>query len=84
MYICSTVTAIEQLPSRVRAERKLLGVTQQQLADLAGVSVGFVHALESGKRSRNLAKVAAVLDVVGLELTIVPKSVDPASPNRTE
>ena len=49
-----------------------LGLRQVDVAELAGVSERFVRLLESGKDSVRLDKVAPVLDVLGLRLTVVP------------
>ena len=58
------------LAEAVRARRRELGLRQDEVADLAGVSTRFVHSLEAGKPSVQLDRVTAVLDVLGLELTI--------------
>ncbi len=60
----------DMLGGRVRGRRRELGLRQQELADLAGVSIRFVHSLEHGKASVRLDKVLDVLDVLGLELEI--------------
>lgn len=59
----------------VRERRLELGLRQVELADLAGVSPRFVHTLEAGKRSVQLDRVSAVLDVLGLELAVRPRGV---------
>ena len=59
---------MSQLARDVRARRKDLGLTQVELADLAGCSPRFVRALEGGKTTVQLDKLLAVLDVLGLEL----------------
>jgi len=43
---------------------------QAELADLAGVSVRFLHSLEHDKPSVRLDKLLDVFDVLGLELDI--------------
>ncbi len=60
------------LARAVRERRTELGLTQTDLADLAGASRRFVHALESGKPTLRLDKVLAVLGVVGLGLVVAP------------
>ncbi|MGF1661763.1 MAG: helix-turn-helix transcriptional regulator [Kineosporiaceae bacterium] len=57
-----------RLADDVKARRSALGLRQDELADLSGVSVRFVRALEHGKPTVRLDKVAAVLDALGLEL----------------
>lgn len=54
----------------IRHRRKALRLTQQDLADLSGVSVRFIRDLEHGKQSVRLDSLAAVLDALGLELRI--------------
>lgn len=60
------------LAGAVRDRRKELGLTQTDLADLAGASRRFVHALEAGKPTLRLDKVLAVCRVVGLDLVVSP------------
>jgi y4mF family transcriptional regulator len=61
---------MSELARDVRARRKDLGLTQPELADLAGCSPRFVRALEAGKATVQLDKLLAVLDVLGLELEV--------------
>lgn len=64
---------MSQRPSKlfdqVRTRRRSLRLSQQELADLAGCSTRFIHALEHGKRSIRMDKLLDVLEVLGLELT---------------
>lgn len=62
-----------QLGNRVRDKRKKDGLTQQDLAAVAGVGVRFVSELENGKPSVQLNTVLAVLAALGLQLLIVDK-----------
>ncbi|MDQ2826491.1 MAG: helix-turn-helix transcriptional regulator [Actinomycetota bacterium] len=64
---------ISALASLVRERRKALSLTQQDVADLAGCSVRFVRAFESGKATVRLDKMVAVLDALGLELSASPR-----------
>jgi y4mF family transcriptional regulator len=61
---------METFAEAVRLRRRRLGLRQDELADLAGVSERFVYALESGKRSVQLDKVIAVLSALGLHLEL--------------
>ena len=56
----------------IRDRRRQLQLRQEDLADLAGVSLRFVQALEAGKRSVQLDRVEAVLAVLGLRLRVEP------------
>ena len=61
------------LGAEVVSRRKALGLRQEDLADLAGVSHRFVQAVEAGKQTVQLDKVVAVLDVLGLRLSVSPR-----------
>ncbi len=54
----------------LRSRRKSLGLTQQELARLAGCGLAFLYELETGKPTLRLDKLLAVLDVLGLELSL--------------
>jgi len=54
----------------VQAERKRQGVTQMQLAGLAGTGIRFVSDLENGKGTVQLQKVLAVLQTLGLGMFV--------------
>jgi y4mF family transcriptional regulator len=59
------------LGAAVRQTRKAHGLTQSQLAGLAGTGLRFVSELERGKPNVALDKVLAVLAVLGLRLQVV-------------
>lgn len=61
------------LSRTVEERRKTLGLTQPDLARLAGCSERFVRELESGKPTVRFDKVLAVLEVLGLELNAAPR-----------
>lgn len=56
----------------VRARRRELGLTQQDLADLAGVGVRLVHEVENDHQAVQLSKLTALLDALGLHLQLAP------------
>lgn len=58
------------LAAIVAARRQELGLSQTELGDLAGVSYRIVHHLESGRSDTSLTRVVAVLETLGLHLTI--------------
>lgn len=61
-YIMSTTN---ELIDFVKSRREQLGLTQQELADRAGVGLRFVRDLEQGKKSLRLDKVNQVLALFG-------------------
>lgn len=58
------------LGQTVRRERQRLKLTQQALALNAGVGLAFLYELERGKPTARLDKVMAVLETLGLRLTL--------------
>jgi y4mF family transcriptional regulator len=60
----------DQLPVTVRTRRRALHLTQEQLADLAGVSLRFVHDVEHGKATVQLDRLVVLLDTLGLHLAV--------------
>ena len=70
----SNLQAAKKLGAAIKECRKKLGLTQTQLANLAGVSLNYVSQLENGKPRAQLDKMLAVIDVLGLELNLTPGS----------
>lgn len=58
------------LAALVVARRQELNLSQRELADLAGVSPRFVHALEAGGADVGLFRLVTVLETLGLHLTL--------------
>ena len=54
----------------IRSARKDAGITQEDLAHLAGTSVRTVRAIETGTGNPSLRAVVAVSGVLGLQLTV--------------
>lgn len=63
-----SIDTARELGHTIALRRKQLGVTQDDLAGLAGVSVRFLSSLERGKPTVRLDTLVAVLDALGLEL----------------
>jgi putative transcriptional regulator len=61
---------VVSIGASIRSARKDAGITQEDLAHLAGVSVRTVRAIETGAGNPSLQAVAAVSTVLGLRLTV--------------
>ncbi len=59
------MSSTNELINFVKIRREQLGLTQQELADRAGVGLRFVRDLEQGKESLRLDKVNQVLALFG-------------------
>ena len=65
--------AIHELSQAVRTRRRELGLSQQRLATLAGLSRATIVQLEGGTlKDLSFTRTAAVLGVLSLELTVGP------------
>lgn len=56
----------------VKSQRKRAKITQQQLADRAGVGIRFIRELENGKATLRLDKVEQILKLFGHTVGPVP------------
>jgi len=63
-----------QLAAAVRTRRADLRLSQQDLADMAGVSERFVRFVEQGKPSLRLDTLQALLETLGLELQLATRT----------
>ena len=66
----TVLTEVGTLGAAVRQVRKAHGLTQAELAGLAGTGPRFISELERGKASTELGKVLDVLAVLGLRLLL--------------
>jgi HTH-type transcriptional regulator/antitoxin HipB len=60
----------EILGPLVRRRRRELGLTQEEVAGVAGTGVRFISDLETGKRSVQLDTLLKVLAALGLQLIV--------------
>jgi y4mF family transcriptional regulator len=62
----------QALPQFVKTQRKKAGLTQQDMADKAGVGIHFVRDLEQGRQNLQTGKVNQVLALFGHCLGPIP------------
>lgn len=55
------------IAQRIRAFRKLKGYTQSELADLLGVSIAILGAIERGTRKPDTKMIQNISQVLGIE-----------------
>ena len=60
--------------SLVRVQRKRLALKQSDIAGLGNTGNRFIVDLENGKPTLQLQKVLAVMDLLGLEVVVRPKT----------
>lgn len=64
---------IEQIISACRTRRKKLRITQLDLAELSGVSLRTVKAIEKGSANPTLGHLVRILESLGLAIDIVER-----------
>lgn len=70
--------AKERLKVNVRKIRQMLGMTQVDLAELAGVEQGTISKLESGSVLPNVADMANIAEALNTTSEVLLKPVVPA------
>ena len=58
------------LVQRLKDRREQLGVTQEQLAEMANVALRTVKELDSGKGNPTVSTVIKLADILGMELKL--------------
>lgn len=64
------MTHLLALIQQIKARRDMLHLTQEQLAELAGIGLRTLKQFESGKGNPTLATLQKITAVLGLELTL--------------
>ncbi len=67
---------VVELGRRIRVSRRSSGLTQRDLASLAGVGTRFLSELENGKPTLEIGRVLKVLELLGLELSLQERGWD--------
>lgn len=67
---------IKEIGIIIKERRKHLGVNQQTLADLAGVGLNTLVAIERGEGNPQLSTLLTILDTLGLQMNINLKNLD--------
>lgn len=68
-YAFINLEGVDQFGEAIRLFRKRRGLTQQQVAGMAGCSLMYVSNLERGKPTAELGKALKILDVLDVEIS---------------
>ena len=72
-YFCfeiHSIMGINTLGKVIKERRQQLATTQQQIADLAGISVNTLYQLERGQSNPTVEVLVKIADVLGMELKL--------------
>ena len=64
---------LQELVEMLKKRREILGVTQEHLAELSGVGLRTLKALESGKSNPTFETLTKLTTVLGMELKLEVK-----------
>ena len=64
----------KEIGTIIKERRKHLGINQQTLADLAGVGINTLVAIERGEGNPTLTTLLATLETLGLQMDIHVKT----------
>lgn len=64
------VFSMQDIANLVRKARKEQGITQEELAGVAGTGRRFIYDIENGKDSVQIGKLLSVIQVLGLSCVI--------------
>jgi len=70
----ASIHTFTDLAATVRGRRLELDLSQQALAERAGVSRSWIARFETGRSSSEVALLMRVLDALSLELSVAPRA----------
>lgn len=73
------MTIKEEMGQLVRARRKFLQLRQRDLAELAGVTLRGLTAIEGGRGNPTLNQLSKIASVLGMQVTLTQKRPDATS-----
>lgn len=62
--------------NKIKERRILLGITQQDLADISGVALRTVKQIETGKGNPSINTLNKIVNVLGMSLDLSIKNLD--------
>lgn len=67
------VYSAEELGSAIRARRKKLGYTQEEVAEFQGCSPRFIGELERGMAASTIGRAIEIMNNLGLDMVVVER-----------
>ena len=67
------IKSTRELGEAVRSHRKRRNLTQETVASLSNVSIGFLSDFENGKPTAEIGKILKTLRAIGLDLFVQPR-----------
>jgi y4mF family transcriptional regulator len=64
---------VSDIGKQIKERRDTLGITQPDLAEMAGVNINTIYNIESGRGNPTIKKLSKILEILGMELTLTVK-----------
>lgn len=65
-----------ELANIIRDRREVLKITQEHLAELSGIGLRTIKAIETGNGNPTLDTIMKIIEILGLEINITVKKID--------
>lgn len=75
-----TNKAISAFSCYVKEKRIQMGITQKELAEMSGLSYGFIQDVERGLITLNLSKLLSLISILGGVVEVKDRVIDQSSP----
>lgn len=72
----TNTTQVSEIGSFIKKARKAQGLTQSDLAGMAGTNRRFISELENGKETAEIGKALHVMSVLGIAINLNTKWMD--------
>ena len=64
---------VSEIGKQIKKRRDTLGITQPDLAEMAGISVNTLYKIETGQANPTVKVLNKIADILGMELTLTVK-----------
>ncbi len=64
---------VKEVGQQIKARRDTLGITQPDLAEMAGISKNTLYKIETGQANPTLKVLNKIADILGMEITMTVK-----------
>lgn len=64
---------VEEMGRQIKERRDTLGITQPDLAEMAGISKNTLYKIETGQANPTLKVLNKIADILGMEITMMVK-----------
>lgn len=64
---------VKEIGQQIKERRHTLGITQPDLAEMAGISKNTLYKIETGQANPTLKVLNKIADILGMEITLTIK-----------